>query len=98
MGIPTLIGSAHTPSNASSVDITSGIDSTYDEYMFVFTDINPATDAQNFQFQVNVDGQSGFNETITSTAFYAQHREMMHLMRLPFMGVLTKQKVLLIKI
>ena len=75
MGIPTLIGSAHTPSNASSVDITSGIDSTYDEYMFVFTDINPATDAQNFQFQVNVDGQSGFNETITSTAFYAQHRE-----------------------
>ena len=74
MGIPTLISTA-TETNATSIDITSGIDSTYDEYMFVFTDINPATDAQNFQFQVNVDGQSGFNETITSTAFYSQHRE-----------------------
>ena len=40
---PVLI-STSTASGASSIDITSGIDSTYDEYMFVFTDINPATD------------------------------------------------------
>ena len=74
MGIPTLI-STHTASGSSSVDITSGIDSTYDEYMFVFTDINPATDTAGFQFQVNADGQTGFNETITSTYFYAIHDE-----------------------
>ena len=75
MGIPTLIGSAHTASNAASIDITSGIDSTYDEYMFVFTDIGPATDQANFTFQVNAAGGSGFNETITSTWFESIHNE-----------------------
>ena len=75
MGIPTLIGSAHTASDASSVDISSGIDSTYDEYMFVFTDVGPATDNAEFQFQVNADGASGFNETMTTTFFRAIHDE-----------------------
>ena len=74
MGIPTLI-STHTASDSSSVDITSGIDSTYDEYMFVFTDIGPATSGAHFQFQVNAAGASGFNETITSTFFIAWHNE-----------------------
>ena len=73
MGIPTLI-STHTASDAASVDITSGIDSTYDEYMFVFTDINPAEDAR-IGVQFNVDGASGFNETITSTLFKAYSYE-----------------------
>ena len=67
MGIPTLI-STSTASNAASVAITSGIDSTYDEYMFVFTDIGAATNGVDFHFQVNVAGQSGFNETMTTTA------------------------------
>jgi len=74
MGIPTLI-STSTASGASSIDITSGIDSTYDEYMFVFTDVNPATDGAYFSFQVNADGQTGFNETVTSTYFKAEHGE-----------------------
>ena len=74
MGIPTLISTA-TASDSSSIDITSGIDSTYDEYMFVFTDINPATDAQYFVWQANASGGSGFNETITSTFFLVAHAE-----------------------
>ena len=74
MGIPTLI-STHTASDSSSVDITSGIDSTYDEYMFVFTDINPATDGVHFSFQVNADGETGFNETMTTSFFKATHQE-----------------------
>jgi len=74
MGIPTLI-STSTASNATSIDITSGIDSTYDEYMFVMTDINPATRRSQFEFQVNAASQSGYNETITSTAFVAYHYE-----------------------
>ena len=74
MGIPTLISTA-TASGASEIDITYGIDSTYDEYMFVFTNINPATDDVNFTFQVNAAGASGFNETITSTFFAAYHAE-----------------------
>ena len=74
MGIPTLI-STSTASDAASVDITSGIDSTYDEYMFVFTDINPATDTTRFTFQVNASSQSGYNETITSSTFKSKHLE-----------------------
>ena len=74
MGIPTLISTA-TASGAASVDITSGIDSTYDEYMFVLTDMNPATDAKALTFQVNAAGASGFNETITSSAIVAYHYE-----------------------
>ena len=75
MGIPTLISTSTITSATSSVDITSGIDSTYDEYMFVLTDVAPATDSQDFSFQVNGAGESGFNETITSTVFRAYHPE-----------------------
>lgn len=70
----TLISSA-TASGSANVSFTSGIDSTYDEYVFFFVDINPATDNVKFGFQGNVDGQSGFNETITSTAFNTYHSE-----------------------
>ena len=70
----TLI-STHTASADSSIDITSGIDSTYDSYEFHFVNIHPATDGANFGFQVNAAGASGFNETITSTAFGASLRE-----------------------
>ena len=69
MGIPTLI-STSTASNAATVSITSGIDSTYDEYMFVFTDINPATDRTRLTFQVNATDGADYNDSaITSTAF-----------------------------
>ena len=74
MGRPTLISTA-TASGASSVDITSGIDSTYDEYMVVFTDIGPATDNVHFTFQVNAASASGFDETITSSVFRGYHEE-----------------------
>ena len=67
--------STQTASGASSVSFTSGIDSTYDVYIFKFYDVNPATDDVAFSFQVNAAGQSGFNETITSTAFRAYHDE-----------------------
>ena len=53
-------------SGAASASITSGIDSTYGEYIFGFYTINPATDGADFTFQVNASGESGYNETITS--------------------------------
>ena len=62
-------------SNASSADITSGIDSTYGEYIFKFYNINPATDNTNFSVQFNVADASGFNETMTTTYFNAYHPE-----------------------
>ena len=71
MGIPTLI-STSTASDAANVDITSGIGSTYDEYMFVLTNMSQSGYAE-FGVQFNVAGASGFNETITSTFFRAYH-------------------------
>jgi len=75
MGIPTLISTTTADGSVTNVTITSGIDSTYDEYMFVCTDIDWATAGQNFYFQVNVDGQSGYNETVTNTWFETKHAE-----------------------
>ena len=71
----TLI-STHTASADSSIDITSGITSTYDSYEFHYVNMHPATDNSYFQFQVNAaGGATGFNETITSTSFHAYHEE-----------------------
>ena len=67
--------STTTASDDATVDITSGIDSTYGVYIFRFYNIHPATDSQDFSFQVNAAGGSGFNETITSTVFRAYHTE-----------------------
>jgi len=67
--------SSQTASNSASISFTSGIDSTYKEYKFEFFNLNPATDNDEFAFQVNASGGSGYNETITSTYFYAMHRE-----------------------
>ena len=77
--ISTLIKTltASGDSSLSFVDGTSDVvlDSTYDEYMFVFTDIGPATDNVKFVFQGNVASGSGYNETMTTTAFNAYHSE-----------------------
>jgi len=71
---PILIQS-QTASSSASISFTSGINSTYDKYMFVFVNIHPATNNTNFTFQVNAVGETGYNETITSTAFQAYHKE-----------------------
>ena len=74
MGIPTLI-STTTASNAANISITSGIDSTYDEYMFVLTDIGPATNGENFLFDTSTDGGSNYASTATTTYFRAKQTE-----------------------
>ena len=67
--------SSQTASGSATLSFTTGIDSTYKEYIFIFDAINPATDNVNFTFQGNVSGQSGYNETMTTTLFRAQHNE-----------------------
>tara|TARA_B100000424_G_scaffold154943_1_gene118434 strand:- start:831 stop:1433 length:603 start_codon:yes stop_codon:yes gene_type:complete len=67
--------SSQTASSSANISFTSGIDSTYKEYIFTFIDIHPATDSVYFSFQGNAAGGSGFNETITSTFFVAQNSE-----------------------
>ena len=68
--------STQTASNSASISFTSGIDSTYGEYIFKFYNINPATDGVTFQFQVNATDGADYNDSnITSTGFYAAHFE-----------------------
>ena len=72
-GAMTLL-STTTASSSATVDITSGIDDTYKEYIIKFYDVHPATD--NVTFQVNFrDGGSSYDATKTSTAFYAHQGE-----------------------
>ena len=71
----TLI-STQTASSSSTISFTSGIDSTYDEYVFKFYDIHPATDQKDFTFQVDTGTNTNYNQTITSTNFYAFHSEV----------------------
>ena len=64
-----------TASSSATISFTSGIDSTYDEYIFKFYDMNPATDDCSFSFQGSIDGGSIYNVTATTTAFVALHNE-----------------------
>jgi len=64
-----------TASSSATISFTSGIDSTYKEYLFIFNSMHPATDQVSFSFQGNAAGGSGYNETITSTYFTAYHNE-----------------------
>jgi hypothetical protein len=68
--------STQTASNSASISFTSGITSTYKEYIFKFININPATDGAYFLFQVNATDGADYNDSlITSTAFRAYHDE-----------------------
>ena len=64
-----------TASSSATLSFTTGIDATYNEYQFHFANMHPATTNQTFDFQVNAAGASGFNETITSSAFQSWHTE-----------------------
>ena len=74
-GADKLLATTTVGSAVANISFTSGIDSTYKEYVFKFINIHPATNSTSWTFQVNASGQTGFNETITSNAFAAQHAE-----------------------
>jgi len=61
--------SAVTASGADEVEFTSGIDGTYDEYVFICTAINPETDDVDFQFQASIDGGSNYDIAMVTTAW-----------------------------
>jgi len=60
-----------TASTSDDISFTSGIDSTYKEYVFRIINLHPSANDSAFRWQVNASGQSGYNETITSTSFSA---------------------------
>ena len=66
--------STQTASSSSTISFTSGIDSTYKEYIFKFINIHGSADA-NFTFNMSVDGGSNYNVTKTTTYFVNAHSE-----------------------
>jgi len=76
--IPTgalVLLSTQTASSSASISFTSGIDSTYDSYVFKFINIHPQTDDVSFDFNLSTDGGSNYNVTKTTTSFYSYHDE-----------------------
>ena len=66
--------SRSTASSSSSLSITSGISSTYKEYIFMFNNIHPAS-AGNLTFNLSADSGSNYNVTKTTSVFYYYHQE-----------------------
>ena len=66
--------STQTASSSSTISFTSGIDSTYKEYIFKFINIHSSADAP-LTFNMSVDSGSNYNVTKTTTAFLAYHAE-----------------------
>ena len=73
-GIFNLI-QTQTASSSSTISFTSGIDSTYKEYVFKFINIHPATDDTHFTVNFSADSGSNYNVTKTTALFVSQHAE-----------------------
>ena len=70
-----LISTSTITSSTSAIEITSGLDSTYKEYIFKFINLHPVSDGTSFQFQASTDGGSSYGVNKTSTFFEAEHDE-----------------------
>jgi len=78
-GSMTLIKTV-TASNDATIDFVDGtssvvLDNTYPVYLFKMINVHGVTDDTQFKFQGNASGESGFNETITSTYFKGGQNE-----------------------
>ena len=70
-GALTLI-STQPASSSSTISFTSGIDSTYKEYIFKFINIHPGHSSYtDFLFNMSADSGSNYNVTKTTTYFSA---------------------------
>ena len=72
-GAMTLLAT-QTASGSATLSFTSGIDSTYDSYVFKFINIHPSAESR-FVFQTSTNGGSSYGVTATTTFFQAYHKE-----------------------
>ena len=63
-----------TISSDATISFTSGLDSTYREYMFYFVDIHPATDNTVFQFNGSDDDSSHSYDVTKTTTFHEAYQ------------------------
>jgi len=73
-GSLVLISTTTVSSSSSTVNITSGIDSTYKEYIIKAINIHPSDNAQ-FMIHFSADGGSNFNTNMQTAAFQVYHKE-----------------------
>jgi hypothetical protein len=59
-----------TPSSVATCDFTTGIDSTYDEYLFIFTNVVPASNNDKFVCQYSTNAGSSWLSTAAN--YYSQ--------------------------
>ena len=74
LGSLTHISTA-TASASASIEFTSGIDSTYKEYVFYWVNCHPSIDGTRLQFNLSTDSGSTYAVTKTTTSFRAFHDE-----------------------
>ena len=70
-----LISTFTSDGSDATASFTSGIDSTYKEYLFVFNNIHAETDDKHLTFQTSTNGGSSYGVTLTNTNFSARLRE-----------------------
>ena len=73
-GAMTLLAT-QTASSSSTISFTSGIDDTYDEYVFKFYDIHPSANAKSLTFQTDTGTNTNYNIACTTSAIKAYHNE-----------------------
>ena len=66
--------STQTASSSSTISFTSGIDDTYDSYVFKFINCHPSSSSIP-SFQTSTNGGSSYGVTATTTFFRAQQTE-----------------------
>ena len=66
--------STQTASSSSTISFTTGIDSTYKEYILKYIGVHPSSDGQNFQVNFR-DGSTAYDATKTTTVFLASNAE-----------------------
>ena len=73
-GAMTFISKFTSDGSDDTATFASGIDSTYKEYLFIFSDIHPETDGVKFTVGFR-DGSTAYDATKTTTIFQAYNRE-----------------------
>ena len=69
-----LISTFTSDGSDATATFASGIDSTYKEYLFVFSDIHSQNDGAQFQVGFR-DGSTNYDATKTTTYYDAEHNE-----------------------
>ena len=71
MAMTLIADNSADTTDLTSISFTSGIDSTYDEYMFVIININPAEDERRFEFNASDDTSSWSYDIVKTTAVFS---------------------------